>query len=383
MKWSFKIGRILGIDVYIHVTFLLLLAFVGVANYMTDRSAGAAISGALFFLSIFLCVLLHEYGHALAARQYGIKTHDITLLPIGGLARLERMPDRPGQELWVALAGPAVNVVIAVGLALGLWVTNQWQPLNSLSTTEGNLAERLLAVNVLLVVFNLLPAFPMDGGRVLRSLLAMRMEYARATSIAATIGQGMALVFGFIGLFTNPMLLFIALFVWMGASQESAATQMRSSLSGARVRDAMLTEFHSLESRETLGNVSRLLLAGSQQDFPVVEQGVVQGVVLRADLFQALGRSGVETQVGSIMRRDFVTVDANEPLENALAQAQAEKGLVMPVLNQGRLIGLLTAENVGEFYMIRSAIRRNPPAPPPRLTAVPPPLPVSAAPVSR
>ena len=201
MGWSLHLGRWLGIDVYIHITFLLLLAFIGVNHGIAARSVDAALSSVLFFVGLFICVLLHEYGHALAARRYGVATRDITLLPIGGVARLERMPEKPSQEFVVALAGPAVNVVIASGLFLGLQVGGWWQPLATLSTTSGNLFERLLVANVFLVLFNLLPAFPMDGGRVLRSLLAMRMEHGRATRIAARIGQGMAVLFGFAGLF--------------------------------------------------------------------------------------------------------------------------------------------------------------------------------------
>ncbi|MCU0787797.1 MAG: site-2 protease family protein, partial [Verrucomicrobia bacterium] len=186
--WSFRLGRLFGVDVYVHFTFILLLGFIGVAHGLAQRSWDAALNGVLFFAGIFLCVLLHEFGHVLAARRYGIKTRDVTLLPIGGVARLERMPDKPAQELAVALAGPAVNVVIAAGLALGLGLGGGWQPLAALSTTGGNLFERLLFANLFLVAFNLLPAFPMDGGRVLRSLLAMRMSAVRATHIAATVG---------------------------------------------------------------------------------------------------------------------------------------------------------------------------------------------------
>src|SRR5512147_789112 len=186
--WSFHLGRLLGIDVYIHFTFLLLLAFIGFSHGFATRSAEAALGGVLFFAGLFVCVLLHEYGHALAARRYGIGTRDITLLPIGGVARLERMPEKPSQEFVVALAGPAVNVVIAIGLFVGLKLGGWWQPLSSLSTTGGNLFERLLIANVFLVLFNLLPAFPMDGGRVLRALLAMKLNHTRATRIAARIG---------------------------------------------------------------------------------------------------------------------------------------------------------------------------------------------------
>src|SRR5512142_725469 len=252
MKWSFKVGRILGINVYIHATFLLLLGFVGLEHWLAAHTLEAALNGVLFFGGLFLCVLLHEYGHALAARRFGIATRDITLLPIGGLARLERMPDKPSQELVVAIAGPLVNVVIAVSLFLGLYLSGHWQPLSSLTTTSGNLVERLLAVNVFLVLFNLLPAFPMDGGSVLRSLLAMRMQYTRATRIAARTGQAMAVLFGFAGLFGNPMLLLIALFVWIGAGQEAAAVEMKAGLAGYLVRDAMQSEVRTLSPQDTL-----------------------------------------------------------------------------------------------------------------------------------
>lgn len=374
MKWSFKLGRILGIDVFVHFTFLILLGFIGLAHWMAGRSLEAALAGVLFFASLFLCVLLHEYGHALAARRYGIGTKDITLLPIGGLARLERMPEKPMQELIVALAGPAVNVVIAGGLLAGLFLRNSWQLPSEVSVTSGGFIERLLMVNVFLVLFNLLPAFPMDGGRVLRSLLAMRMDYARATSIAAAIGKGMAVLFGFVGLFSNPMLLLIALFVWIGATQEAAAAQMKSSFAGATVRDAMLTDFRVLSPHDTLADATRLLLAGSQQDFPVAEGGRVVGILDHAALFQALRDRGNTAKVGTEMRSQFVMLEASRSLDEALAEVRAEGGLTMAVSEDGRFVGLLTPENVGEFFMIRRALANRPPSSPsvPPVSGVPP-----------
>jgi Zn-dependent protease/predicted transcriptional regulator len=355
--WSFHMGRLLGIDVYIHFTFLLLLAFIGVSHGLAGRSAGAALNGVLFFAGLFFCVLLHEYGHALAARRYGIGTRDITLLPIGGVARLERLPDKPSQEFIVALAGPAVNVVIAGALFAGLWFGGHWQPLASLSATSGNLFERLLVANVFLVLFNLVPAFPMDGGRVLRSLLAMRIEHARATRIAARIGQGMAVLFGFAGLFGNPMLLLIALFVWFGAAQEAAAVEMKTSFADATVREAMLTDFKTLAPGQSLGDAARLLLAGSQQDFPVVERDSVVGILTHRELLTALRGHGESEVVANVMRREFALLSADAPLETVLAPENVVKGLAMPVLDGGRLAGLVTAENVGEFFMIRSALQ--------------------------
>ena len=357
MKWSFKIGRILGVDVFIHATFLLLLGFIGLSHGLAERSLEAAWNGALFFAGLFVCVLLHEYGHALAARRYGIGTRDITLLPIGGVARLERMPEKPVQELIVALAGPAVNVVIAVGLLAGLLLRATWQLPSEASLASGGLIERLLVVNVFLVLFNLLPAFPMDGGRVLRSLLALRMDYARATGIAAAVGKGMAVLFGFAGLFGNPMLLIIALFVWIGATQEASAIEMKSSFRGATVREAMLTDFKTLTPGQRLADATRLLLAGSQQDFPVVERGSIVGILTHRELLLALREHGNEALVADIMRREFEVLSADAPLDTALAPEHVEKGLFMPVLDGGRLLGLITPENVGEFFMIRSALQ--------------------------
>lgn len=368
MKWSLRLGRFLGIEVSVHITFLVLLGFLTLAHGLAGRSLAAAANGLVFFVGLFGCVLLHEFGHALAARAYGIGTRDITLLPIGGLARLERMPDRPLQELVVALAGPAVNVVIAGGLAAGLLAMGAWQPWSELGTTSGNLAERLLVANVFLALFNLLPAFPMDGGRVVRALLALRGDHVRATRIAARLGQGMAVLFGFAGLFSNPMLLLIALFVWTGAAQELAATEMKSTLGGATVREAMLTEFQGVSPDTSLDGATRRLLAGSQSDFPVVEAGRVVGLLVQADLLQALRERGGEIAVREVMRPAPLVVAPDMLLEEALRVAGQGPGLPLPVVADGALIGLLTAENVGEFLLVRAALSQRPPgrpAPPP------------------
>jgi Zn-dependent protease len=252
MKWSWKLGEVAGIGVHIHATFLLLLAWVALAHWLEERSLVLVLEGVAFILVLFACVLLHELAHALTAKRYGIKTRDITLLPIGGMAQLERIPDDPKQEVWVTLAGSAVNVVIALVLFAWLQLTGGMEPLNKLSVTGGSFLMRLMTVNVFLVAFNMLPAFPMDGGRVLRALLAMRMEYTKATQIAAYLGQGLAFLFGFIGLLTNPFLVFIALFVWIGAAQEASMAQIRSALEGIPVARAMLTEFHTLTSHDSL-----------------------------------------------------------------------------------------------------------------------------------
>jgi Zn-dependent protease/CBS domain-containing protein len=356
MKWSWKLGRVAGIDIYMHATFLLLLGWVGVSHWRQGGGPAGALWGVAFIVALFGCVLLHELGHSLVARRYGIATRDITLLPIGGVARLERMPDDPRQEIWVALGGPAVNVAIAAVLYLWLAATGTFEPLDRLGVATGSFLERLMVVNVSLVVFNMLPAFPMDGGRVLRALLARRMDYTRATQIAAGIGQGMAFLFGFLGLFTNPFLLFIALFVWIGAAQEASLVQMRSALGGIPVGRAMITDFRTLAPRDPLARAVELILAGSQQDFPVVEDGRVAGILMRSDLLEALSRRGQDALVADTMRRDFQMVDSFEMMETAFARLQACECHTIPVTHAGRLVGLVTMDNVGEFLMIQAAL---------------------------
>ena len=357
MKWSWKIARVAGIDVFMHTTFLLLVGFVALTYWLNQGSVAAMLEGVLFLLALFLCVLLHEFGHALTAQKYGIKTRDITLLPMGGVARLERMPEEPLQELWVALAGPLVNVVIAIMLWIGLVATNTFEPITSLSVSQGNFFERLLIVNVSLVLFNLLPAFPMDGGRVVRALLATRMDYMRATHIAATLGQGIAFILGFIGLFSNPFLLFIAFFVWIGAGQEASMVQVKSALSGIPVNRAMLTDFKSLEPTDPLSRPVQLILAGSQHDFPVVTGSSVVGILTREALIRALSEHNENIFVSYIMQKDFQVVDSNQMLESVSQNFQTNNQSILPVVHNGRLVGLVTMENIGEFMMIQSAIR--------------------------
>ena len=356
MKWSWKIGEVAGIGVYVHATFLLIIGWVVLSHWTQGQNLATTIVGVIFTLAIFGCVVLHELGHALTAKRYGIKTRDITLLPIGGVARLERMPDDPKQELWVALAGPAVNVVIAMVLYIWLQSTNSFEPLSELSMTSGSFIERLLVVNIFLVLFNMIPAFPMDGGRVLRAILAMRMNYVRATQIAATLGQGIAFLFGFIGLFSNPFLLFIALFVWIGAAQEASITQIKSALGGIPVNRAMITDFRTLNTNDKLSRAIELILSGSQQDFPVVDDSRVVGVLTQADLLVALTQLGQDTPVREVMRRDFQTVDSSEMLESGFIRFQNSSCHTMPVMHHGQLVGIITPENISEFIMIQSAL---------------------------
>jgi Zn-dependent protease len=226
VRWSLKVASISGIEVRIHLTFLLFLAWIWLSYYRVAGLPGA-VQGVLFILALFFCVLLHEFGHAFAARGFGITTPDITLLPIGGVARLSRIPDKPWEELVVAIAGPLVNVVIAAVLILVVHTSAALDQIQYLENPRIGPLQTLASVNIMLVVFNLIPAFPMDGGRILRALLAMVMPYAQATQIAAWIGQGLAVVFGILGFFWNPLLVFIAFFIFAGAQQEAAMARFR------------------------------------------------------------------------------------------------------------------------------------------------------------
>jgi Zn-dependent protease/predicted transcriptional regulator len=357
MSWSWRIGRIAGIDVYVHFTFFLLLAWLAGMYYLQSGQVAQAVAGIAFILVLFGVVVLHELGHALAARRYGIATRDITLLPIGGVARLERMPDEPSQELIVALAGPAVNVAIAALIYLILAVGPELRTVQDAVRIGGDFLSQLFWVNVALVVFNLLPAFPMDGGRVLRALLAMRLDYIRATQIAAAIGQAMAMLFVLAGLFLNPFLMFIGLFVWLGASQEASFVQMRHALAGIPVMRAMVTNFQTLHPADHLSKVIDYVVAGFQQDFPVTENGRLVGVLTHNDLATALAQHGAQGQVGDCMRRDFIITSPRDMLEPAFARLQDGGCHTSPVVENGRLVGLLTTDNVTEVLMIQEAMR--------------------------
>jgi Zn-dependent protease/CBS domain-containing protein len=360
MKNAVKIGSVAQIGIFLHWTFLLLLAGIFAFYLIRGDSVSAALVGVTLVLAVFACVVLHELGHALTARHFDVPTRDITLYPIGGVARLQRIPEEPMKEFWIAIAGPAVNVVIAAVLFGILLVTGgSFMPRSLLLNPGENFVATLMWLNVVLVGFNLLPAFPMDGGRVLRALLAMRIDYARATEIAANIGQGMAILFGLLGLIGfNPILLFIALFVYIGAQQEAQQAMMRALTQGIPVRQAMMTRFRTLTPGDTLSVAIDELLAGAEQDFPVVEGGRIVGVLQRRQLMKALAEHGRETRVGDVLEGDCFTVEDTAMLDAAFAKMKASNCSTVPVVRGGRLVGLLTLENVGELMMIVSALRR-------------------------
>lgn len=351
MRWSITLGTFMGTAVRIHVTFLLLLAWIGFAAYQRGGAA-AARDSVLFIVAIFACVVLHEFGHILTARRYGIVSPVITLLPIGGVADMNRMPDKPGQELLIALAGPAVNVVIAVALVLFLGALDVSDAIQ-ISDPSVSLLKRLAAVNIFLAVFNMIPAFPMDGGRVLRATLSMWLGKAKATRIAAQIGQGFAFLLGFLGLFGNPLLLFIAIFVYIAAAGEAQMTDMFEAARGLKAGEAMETRIAAIDRAASVREAVDILLATSQDEFPVVDSsGRLSGFLSRPDIIQALRVSDAGAPVAPFVRQDAATIDAGEPIDAALTKL-GEGSVVGVTDGEGRLVGLLTRQSLAEIMMIR------------------------------
>lgn len=354
VKWSFRVATVAGIEVRIHATFVLLLGFYAWMGFLGGDWAGAQAS-VVFMLLLFLCVLLHEFGHAFAARAFGIRTPDITLLPIGGLARLEKMPSSPWQELVIAVAGPAVNVVIVAGLVLITGEPLQGDRLLQLSGHEP-LVVALLKVNCLLIAFNMLPAFPMDGGRVLRALLATRLRHSLATLVAARVGQGIAVVFalaglgGFAGLASNPMLLIIGFFVFMGAQQELIYAKMREAARRFRVGEIMETRYDTLLDSLPLGELSAILLGSNQNVFPLVNEDLAFcGLAERDELLEAARNSPRETPVRGLGKK-VETLHPDTSLEEALEIMQKTQQPLLPVVNGGgQLIGLVDVDQLVEL----------------------------------
>ncbi|MDR3691756.1 MAG: site-2 protease family protein [Fimbriimonas sp.] len=352
--WTIRVATVFGIPIRIHATFLLFLAWVSVIN-----SSANGIAWTLFIVAVFVCVLLHELGHALVARRFGVHTKDITLYPIGGVAVLEGRP-KPKQELWIALAGPMVNVVLSVVLVGFLFVFEGGFSHLMGGAQKITLLDFLLVANVTLALFNLIPAFPMDGGRVLRAALAMAMPEARATQIAGGIGQGLAFVIGLIGVLQQSIvLMLIAFFIFLGASQEISSTVTRSFLQGHTMADAMQTRFRTIMSGDSLERAANMLLDGSQHDFPVINGDEVLGILMRNNIVQGLSMDGPSAYVASVMQREFKSVSPDAPLESAFELfPQADPSPIL-IFKEDRLIGMLTLENLSEFVMLEHAKARS------------------------
>lgn len=359
MSRSLQLGTVFGIRLQVHWTFALLVLWIAGSSLLAGAGLMGAAMRVAFIALLFGCVALHELGHALAARYYGIQTRDITLLPIGGVARLERIPRKPSQELVVALAGPAVNVVIAGLLFLVMIPTVGVGSVNAAALGQANLLQQLLLVNITLVVFNLLPIFPMDGGRVLRALLAMTMNYRNATRIAAAVGQVFALGFVLLS-YLNPFLLLIAAFVFFGARAEASQVESLEAMRPFRVRDGMIRGYRAVDADTAVLEFADQMFDSPQLDFPVTRDGQLVGMLYRADVLNALSSRSMlsRTTVAGIMRGGVPMVDEDERLAAVFERLGTEVPRTLPVTSGGILTGLLDLSRAVEIARNRSRLPR-------------------------
>ena len=350
-RWSWRLGSIAGISIYVHATFVLLLAWIAMIHLAEGHDVALLTQGLLLVACVFTVVVLHELGHALVARRFGIATRDITLYPIGGIARIERIPERPAQELLVSIAGPAVNGVLALAIYLGLRLAGVGAGEDPL-TIGASFMVQLMWINLSLGIFNLVPAFPMDGGRILRALLAFWMDRPRATVVAAQVGRGIAVVMGIVGLVWNPMLAVIAVFVWMAAGQQATMEGLKALLHDASVEDAMVGAVQALPPETSLTYAASRLAAGFQHDFPVIDDGRVVGVLTREDVLRGLATRRPDTAVAELMHRSFPTAGPSERLDAVLDRLPPDGGPVV-VVRDDTLVGLLDPEHVGAVVAMR------------------------------
>lgn len=356
MSWSLNIGRVAGTVVRIHITFVIFLAWIFAANYAAG-GLPSAWSSVAFVLLLFFCVLLHEFGHIFTARAFGVSTPYVTLLPIGGVAQLERIPEESGQEFLIAIAGPLVNVAIAVGLILlGADITGLRAA--AVEDVHISMLDRLAAVNIFLALFNLIPAFPMDGGRVLRAALSRKFGYVRATEIAAHIGQFVAFALGFFGLLYNPILIFIAIFVYLAASSEAHMVALRAVSRGVPVSVAMRTQFLTLVPRAHIDEAVHALLQTAQGEFPVVDDaGKPVGLLGRADLIRAIKTLGPDASVADAMGPELPVISHRATLEQAFKLLQEKSVPAVGVTDRdGKLVGLVTNETIAEMMMLQESL---------------------------
>ncbi len=358
MNGSVSLGKVSQIDIKVHWTFLLIFVWVIFAELQQGGSLSSILFNSAFILVIFGCVVLHELGHALMAKRFGVRTRRIMLLPIGGVASLEKIPEEPYQEFLVAIAGPLVNVCIAILLyflapvqsILEMQLVDMLEALSHLSV--GNFFFYLFIANAGLVVFNLIPAFPMDGGRVLRAVLAMYTDRVKATAIAAAIGQFIAVVFLLLGFFVNIFLVFIALFVFIGAYGENKMVQHAALLKGHKVHEAMLTNINFLEPQDPMERAVNLILSGTERNF-VVRTGPKAVGILNHEHIMKHGKEPSAT-VGDYMETDFKSIESNAPLQEVLRLVESGKTHFYPVTKNESLVGAIDMTNLNEFILLQS-----------------------------
>jgi Zn-dependent protease/predicted transcriptional regulator len=358
-SWSWRVGVIAGIPIRIHLTLALLLAWIAFAHTVGGLGPTATLLGLMLVVLVFVIVAVHELGHALMARRFGVHTREILLLPIGGIASLERMPARPAHELAIAIVGPAINLVIAGLLWAGISLAGGETDIRDVTTLGEAFVTQLLWINIVLAVFNLIPAFPMDGGRVLRALLSMRLGRERATDVAAGLGKTFAVLLGVVGLFYNPWLVLIAVVIWFGARHEAELVHVRAAIADVPVRLAMNSQIDTISSDEALEEAARLLVTTGQNQLPIVDDGQTVGVLTRGDIAAGIATSGPDAKVTAAPHHDAITIAPTESLDTVFDRIVETPDAVAVVVDRGIPIGIVTSEQLATFV----ALRTRPPAP--------------------
>ncbi|MBQ4819662.1 site-2 protease family protein [Aquimarina sp. MMG016] len=358
MKGVLNLGKVFNVKIEIHWTFIFILAWVIFSELESGGTLQNALMNTIFILLLFVCVVCHEFGHILIARKFGVATKKITLLPIGGVASMETIPENPKQELWIAIAGPAVNLAIALILLLfinlSVFIDSNPDQIKELvgHINLNNLVIYLFSANIMLALFNFIPAFPMDGGRVLRALLAMKMDRVTATSIASGIGQFLALVFVFLGILYNPFLILIALFIFFGAYSENKMVEQLALVKGHKVREAMLTNISILKPENTIEDVIELLLSGTEKNFVVVHNSAIAGILHHKDIIS--NSKNKDLPIEKVLTTSFKTIAIDSDLKEVFKLINTEKTDFFAVTDKDKLVGAIDLSNLSEFMLIQS-----------------------------
>ena len=355
MRWSVPIGRVFGITLRLHVTFLIFLAFIAYGGFVEEGLNGAGWAVAMFG-SIFACIALHELGHSVVAQQLGVQVRSITLLPIGGVAALRNMPENPWHEIAITVAGPMVNAAIACLLIPITGIPSHWLLLAMPHDMHGLLLS-LAQANVTLFLFNFIPAFPMDGGRLLRACLALVFSYRQATAIAAKVGQGLAIVFVLVGLRYSFWLVIIGAFIFMVADGEERMVRIRSVLHDLDVEDVMSRDFAVLSPADPVGRGIELIYQTGQDDFPVIQEGQLLGTVTRSGLVAAVNQHGAGTPVGNHLDHDPTLVSPRDNVSRVYEEIIGRGNASAIVVDGGEIVGLISPENISRYLELQSSIK--------------------------
>jgi len=359
MKANLSLGRVFGTEIKVHWTFFFLILWIIFNELKRGGNTESILFNIAVVLAVFLCVIIHEFGHALTAKRFGIITKKITLLPIGGMASMEKIPESPKQELLVTLAGPLTNVVIALLLYFTIPVkelmylnfTETFEILSSFSIQ--NFLFYLFIVNIALVIFNLIPAFPMDGGRILRAFLATKTSRIKATQIASTIGQIIAVIFFLIGLLYNPFLVFIALFIFLGAYGENELVHQLELLKGHTVEEAMMINITVFNPDDSIDLVVNKIISGTENNFVVVQDSKIVGLLFHKDI---INNSNQNVLVKDIMDTNFKILKINDDLKKVYYMIQTKNNSFFPVVENNKLIGAIDNINLNEYLLLQSKL---------------------------